>query len=103
VTDRCDLRCTHRLPKGFKGFEEPAHWLNHEEVTRLVAFAEQQGFILRLIEPLPVCSRCWVTAMGPSDAQQTEAILAGMAAKAERHEFKDRPDQVVHFMAQTGG
>ena len=23
VTDRCDLRCTYCLPKGFKGFEEP--------------------------------------------------------------------------------
>ena len=22
VTDRCDLRCTYCLPKGFKGFEE---------------------------------------------------------------------------------
>ncbi|HCN89260.1 MAG TPA: GTP 3',8-cyclase MoaA, partial [Oxalobacteraceae bacterium] len=27
VTDRCDLRCTYCLPKGFKGFEEPQHWL----------------------------------------------------------------------------
>ncbi len=36
VTDRCDLRCTYCLPKGFKGFEEPAHWLRHEEMTRLV-------------------------------------------------------------------
>lgn len=36
VTDRCDLRCTYCLPKGFKGFEEPAHWLSHAEMTRLV-------------------------------------------------------------------
>lgn len=36
VTDRCDLRCTYCLPKGFKGFEEPAHWLRHDEMTRLV-------------------------------------------------------------------
>lgn len=36
VTDRCDLRCTYCLPKGFKGFEEPAHWLRHEEMARLV-------------------------------------------------------------------
>ena len=36
VTDRCDLRCTYCLPKGFKGFEEPAHWLRHEEMSRLV-------------------------------------------------------------------
>ena len=36
VTDRCDLRSTYCLPKGFKGFEEPAHWLRHEEMSRLV-------------------------------------------------------------------
>ncbi|WP_235930159.1 GTP 3',8-cyclase MoaA [Craterilacuibacter sinensis] len=36
VTDRCDLRCTYCLPKGFKGFEEPAHWLSHEEMARLI-------------------------------------------------------------------
>lgn len=36
VTDRCDLRCSYCLPKGFKSFEEPAHWLSHEEMARLV-------------------------------------------------------------------
>lgn len=36
VTDRCDLRCTYCLPKGFKGFEEPADWLTHAEMTRLI-------------------------------------------------------------------
>ena len=37
VTDRCDLRCGYCLPKGFKGFEEPAHWLTFEEIERVVA------------------------------------------------------------------
>lgn len=37
VTDRCDLRCRYCLPKDFKGFVEPAHWLSHEEMSRLVA------------------------------------------------------------------
>ena len=36
VTDRCDLRCTYCLPKGFKGFEAPAQWLTHAEMARLV-------------------------------------------------------------------
>lgn len=36
VTDRCDLRCTYCLPKGFKGFEEPANWLTHAEMARLI-------------------------------------------------------------------
>ncbi|NVZ10469.1 GTP 3',8-cyclase MoaA [Allochromatium humboldtianum] len=37
VTDRCDLRCGYCLPKGFKSFEEPAHWLNFDEIERVVA------------------------------------------------------------------
>ncbi|HSO84862.1 GTP 3',8-cyclase MoaA [Thiocapsa sp.] len=37
VTDRCDLRCGYCLPKGFKGFEEPEHWLTFEEIGRVVA------------------------------------------------------------------
>lgn len=37
VTDRCDLRCTYCLPQAFKGFEEPANWLTHEEMARLVS------------------------------------------------------------------
>lgn len=36
VTDRCDLRCTYCLPKGFKHFEEPAHWLTLDEIERLL-------------------------------------------------------------------
>jgi cyclic pyranopterin phosphate synthase len=40
VTDRCDLRCTYCMPEGFKGFEEPEHWLNFDEIERLLtAFA----------------------------------------------------------------
>lgn len=37
VTDRCDLRCSYCMPKGFKGFEEPADWLTFDEMERLVA------------------------------------------------------------------
>jgi cyclic pyranopterin phosphate synthase len=36
VTDRCDLRCAYCLPQGFKGFEEPEHWLTFEEITQVV-------------------------------------------------------------------
>ncbi len=43
VTDRCDLRCTYCLPKGFKGFEEPAHWLTFDEITRLVGIFTRMG------------------------------------------------------------
>ncbi|MBK1693898.1 GTP 3',8-cyclase MoaA [Chromatium weissei] len=37
VTDRCDLRCSYCLPKGFKGFTEPTHWLTFDEIERVVA------------------------------------------------------------------
>lgn len=40
---------------------------------------------------------------GASDAELTQAILAGIAAKPERHEFTSRPERIVRFMAQTGG
>lgn len=43
VTDRCDLRCTYCMPKGFKGFEEPRHWLNFDEIERLVAAFARLG------------------------------------------------------------
>jgi cyclic pyranopterin phosphate synthase len=36
VTDRCDLRCFYCMPKGFNGFETPAHWLSFEEIERVV-------------------------------------------------------------------
>jgi cyclic pyranopterin phosphate synthase len=36
VTDRCDLRCFYCLPQGFKGFEEPEHWLSFDEIERVI-------------------------------------------------------------------
>jgi GTP 3',8-cyclase len=36
VTDRCDLRCFYCLPKRFKDFKEPDHWLNFDEIERVI-------------------------------------------------------------------
>lgn len=36
VTDRCDLRCSYCLPKGFKDFQEPAEWLTFAEIERVI-------------------------------------------------------------------
>jgi GTP 3',8-cyclase len=36
VTDRCDLRCSYCMPKGFRGFEEPKDWLTFDEIERLL-------------------------------------------------------------------
>lgn len=43
VTDRCDLRCAYCIPEGFKGFEEPAHWLDFDEIERLLRLFAQLG------------------------------------------------------------
>jgi cyclic pyranopterin phosphate synthase len=43
VTDRCDLRCAYCIPEGFKGFEEPAHWLNFDEIERLLGVFAKLG------------------------------------------------------------
>lgn len=43
VTDRCDLRCHYCIPKGFTGFEEPAHWLGFAEMERLIGLFTQLG------------------------------------------------------------
>ncbi|OGA04809.1 MAG: hypothetical protein A3H35_17770 [Betaproteobacteria bacterium RIFCSPLOWO2_02_FULL_62_17] len=36
VTDRCDLRCSYCMPKGYCGFKEPADWLSFDEIERLI-------------------------------------------------------------------
>jgi len=36
VTDRCDLRCQYCMPKGFRGFEVPEHWLTFTEIERVI-------------------------------------------------------------------
>ncbi len=43
VTDRCDLRCTYCLPKGFKGFAVPEDWLTLEETARIAAAFARLG------------------------------------------------------------
>ncbi|MDX5333818.1 MAG: GTP 3',8-cyclase MoaA [Gammaproteobacteria bacterium] len=41
VTDQCDLRCFYCMPRGFRDFEEPAHWLSFDEIERVIrAFGE---------------------------------------------------------------
>lgn len=43
VTDRCDLRCSYCIPKGFKNFEEPENWLTFAEIERVVAAFTRLG------------------------------------------------------------
>ena len=43
VTDRCDLRCSYCIPKGFRDFEEPENWLTFDEVERVIAAFARMG------------------------------------------------------------
>lgn len=43
VTDRCDLRCSYCIPKGFKGFEEPENWLTFDEIERVITVFARLG------------------------------------------------------------
>ena len=36
VTDKCNLRCFYCLPKAFKAFEQPEHWLTFDEIERVI-------------------------------------------------------------------
>jgi GTP 3',8-cyclase len=40
---------------------------------------------------------------GASDAELEQAIIAAIARKPERHEFRETPEKVVRFMSLTGG
>ena len=55
VTDKCNLRCFYCMPKGFKEFEQPDHWLTFDEIERIIkAFTELGVARVRLTggEPL---------------------------------------------------
>lgn len=36
VTDKCDLRCFYCMPKDFRDYEIPEHWLTFDEIERVV-------------------------------------------------------------------
>ncbi len=58
VTDKCNLRCFYCLPEGFRGFEEPQHWLRFDEVERVIgAFAELGVRRVRLTGGEPLVRR----------------------------------------------
>jgi len=40
---------------------------------------------------------------GATDTELQDAVIEAIALKPERHEFNEKPQQVVRFMAKTGG
>jgi cyclic pyranopterin phosphate synthase len=58
VTDRCDFRCFYCLPRGYKGFTQPATWLRPDEIERVVlAFARLGVGRVRLTGGEPLVRR----------------------------------------------
>jgi len=43
VADKCNLRCFYCLPRGFRDFEEPEHWLTFAEIERVIAAFARLG------------------------------------------------------------
>ncbi|MDT8387246.1 MAG: GTP 3',8-cyclase MoaA [Thiogranum sp.] len=43
VTDRCDLRCSYCMPRGFNDFEVPEHWLSFDEIERVIGVFGRLG------------------------------------------------------------
>lgn len=43
LIDKCDLRCTYCIPKGFKDFEDKENWLSFDEIERVVATFARLG------------------------------------------------------------
>jgi GTP 3',8-cyclase len=69
VTDRCDLRCAYCIPEGFKGFEEPDHWLTFDEIERLLGLFAGLGL-----------KRVRLTGGEPLLRRNLAGLVAGIAA-----------------------
>ena len=53
VTDKCNLRCFYCLPKHFRGFEQPSHWLTFDEIERVIGAFAASTTVLSLAVVLP--------------------------------------------------
>jgi len=93
VTDKCNLRCFYCLPKHFKEFEQPDHWLTFEEVERVIgAFADLGVAKVRITggEPLvrrelPALANRLSQLRGIDDLSlSTNAVLLSSHARALR-------------------
>jgi cyclic pyranopterin phosphate synthase len=94
VTDRCDLRCTYCLPRGFRGFIEPAHWLDFDEIVRVVGLLARLGVrrvrltggepLLRRNVPQLAARLAAVPGIDDLSLSTNGTLLAGAAAALRR-------------------
>ncbi len=93
VTDKCNLRCFYCLPKHFKNFEQPDHWMSFDEIERVIgAFAELGVAKVRITggEPLvrkdlPVLANRLSRLNGIDDLSlSTNAVLLASHARSLR-------------------
>lgn len=88
VTDRCDLRCSYCMPKGFCGFEDSANWLSFVETERLIAVFGRLGVRRVRItggEPLLRRNLAHLVARLHRLAGIEEISLSTNATQLERH------------------
>ncbi len=69
VTDRCDLRCSYCMPRGFRGFEVPEQWLTFDEIERVIGAFGRLGV-----------SRIRLTGGEPLVRKDLPALAARLAA-----------------------
>jgi GTP 3',8-cyclase len=91
VTDKCNLRCFYCMPKGFKDFEQPDHWLTFDEIEQVIrAFTELGVARVRLTGGEPMVrknlnelARRLTAIPGLRDLSlSTNAVLLGTQAEA---------------------
>ena len=88
VTDRCDLRCQYCLPEDYKDFEEPANWLTHAEMARLIGlFAELGVSKIRLTggEPLTRRGVCDLAAKVAEHPNIHDLSMSTNGTRLSRH------------------
>ena len=86
------------MPKGFCGFEEPANWLNFDEIERLVAvLGRLEVHRVRVTGGEPLLRS------GATEDQIEAAIRTGIELKPQRHEFRELPGKIIRLMSKTGG
>ena len=80
-----------------KGFDERLSSLTPEFYQ--IGAGRLKNLITTTTVPIAIC---FASRAGRSDCGG-DAARAAIARKPERHEFREKPQQVVRFMAKTGG